>query len=83
MDSGAGRTSKVVNLIVGALLFIVMPSIECVGSVVGAEWGEAQVLRVFAFGRDPGLINPYVRFPLFPNSDLFSNAFALLGALLL
>ena len=83
LDSAAGRTLKIANLIVGALLFIVMPTIECVGRAVGGAWGEAQVLRVYAFGHDPGFIDPFVKFPLFPNSDLFSDAFAFIGALLL
>jgi hypothetical protein len=89
LGSAAGRTLKIGNLVVGVLLFVLMPSIECIGRVVAedrgedGDWGEAQVLRIYAFGHDPGFINPPVLFPLFPNSDLFSNAFAFLGALLL
>lgn len=83
LGSAAGRALKTANLVAGVLLFVVMPSIECVGRIVGGAWGEAQVLRVYAFGQNPGFIDPYVRFSLFPNSDLFSSAFAFLGASLL
>jgi hypothetical protein len=89
LGSAAGRKLKTGNLVVGVLLFVLMPAIECMGRVAGegwgrgGAWGEAQVLRVYAFGQDPGFINPAVIFPLFTNSDLFSDAFAFIGALLL
>ena len=85
LKSTAGRTLKIANLIVGVLLCVVMPSIECVGRCFGGPWGEgeAQVLRVYNLGFDPGFIDSPRVFPLFPNSDLFSGTFAFLGALLL
>jgi hypothetical protein len=76
-------TFKIATLIVGALLFVLMPAIECVGRRIGGAWGEAQVLRVYAFGADPGFINPPVKSPLFQNSDLFAATFAFIGAVLL